>query len=89
MEVSTIIYKCIYCIFTWGGKAEVYRVIQVLSFFSFSGHFTDNADDEDNCVGVVRSGIPPSAQLFNGSICHIPRLIDMVSLAGEFWCCKK
>ncbi|XP_072024501.1 uncharacterized protein [Amphiura filiformis] len=49
------------------------------------GHFTENADDDDNCVAVVRSGIPPSLQLFNGSICHIPRLLDMLYLAGSLF----
>ncbi|XP_038070046.1 uncharacterized protein LOC119739259 isoform X2 [Patiria miniata] len=46
-------------------------------------HFTADDNHKDNCMAIVRSGIPPQALLFNGSICAGNSLMDSWSVFGS------
>ncbi|XP_022108707.1 uncharacterized protein LOC110988983 [Acanthaster planci] len=42
-------------------------------------HFTEDENHRDNCMAVVKSGIPPQSVLFNGSICMGNSFMDSLS----------
>ncbi|XP_033625650.1 uncharacterized protein LOC117288891 [Asterias rubens] len=41
--------------------------------------FTDDSTHRDNCMAIVKSGIPPHTMLFNGSICEAHAYMDAVA----------